>query len=292
MPVWAAIASACRACAPCLSLCESRISSPVDTTVASTSSPTATRSLPSPSVSSARSIHASPLPPTSTNTLSAEIWMTRPFTICPISRTGRADSRANRVAKSSASLMLTTLGGGSREVKLIAAGSAERAREERQHVLSPDVHPAGAAEAMALLVLGHVGRIDLHGILLSPPLELGTDDAAGLETRVLRRLDQEHGNLGLAGGRDETFAERRVAVPALRTGRDRHGCAVASPALRREQGLDAAERAPRHHESLRIDIGLALQVGLSGELVVQMLALHEAHEKGRGPFPASQLVHD
>jgi hypothetical protein len=54
-------------------------SSPVDTTVASTSSPMATRSLPSASVSSARSIQASPLPPTSTNTLSAEIWMTRPF---------------------------------------------------------------------------------------------------------------------------------------------------------------------------------------------------------------------
>src|SRR5439155_1667067 len=106
MPVCAAMASACRAWAPWRSLCESRISSPVDTTVASTSSPTATRSLPSPSVSSARSIQASPLPPTSTNTLSAEIWMTRPFTTCPISSTGRADSRANRVAKSSASLML------------------------------------------------------------------------------------------------------------------------------------------------------------------------------------------
>src|SRR6516164_6207501 len=279
MPVWAAIASACRACAPCRSLCESRISSPVDTTVASTSSPTATRSLPSPSVSSARSIHASPLPPTSTNTLSAEIWMTRPFTICPTSRTGRADSRANKVAKSSASLMLTTLGGGSREVKRIAAHasreyrgrSAQRAREERQHVLSPDVHAASAPETVALLVLGHVGRIDLHGILLPAPLELGADDAGGLQARVLRRLDQEHGNLGLARGGNEALAERHIEAPALGAGRDRHGRAVAGPALRRQQGLDAAERAPRHHESLRIDIGLALQIGLSGELIVQVL---------------------
>src|SRR5262245_35651720 len=243
MPVWAAIASACRACAPCRSLCESRISSPVDTTVASTSSPTPTRSLPSPSVSSARSIHASPLPPTSTNTLSAEIWMTRPFTICPTSRMGRADSRANKVAKSSASLMLTTLGGGSREVKQITdrspgripAGSAERAGEERQDVLSPDVHAAGAPEAVALLVLRHVGRIDLHGILLPAPLELGPDDAAGLEARVAGGLDQEHGNLGLSRGRDETLAELGVTVPGLRRGRDRHGRAIASAALRRQR---------------------------------------------------------
>src|SRR2546427_529343 len=105
MPVCAATASACRACAPCRSLCERRISSPVATTVASTSSPTATRSLPSGSVSSARSIHASPLPPTSTKTFSASMWMTRPFTTWPTSSARRADSRANSVAKSSLSLM-------------------------------------------------------------------------------------------------------------------------------------------------------------------------------------------
>jgi hypothetical protein len=107
MPVCAATASACLACAPCRSLWESRTSSPVETTVASTSSPTATFSFPSASVSSARSIQASPLPPTSTKTLSAVIWMTRPFTIWPTSRTVRAASRANRVAKSSASLILS-----------------------------------------------------------------------------------------------------------------------------------------------------------------------------------------
>src|SRR5262245_50115144 len=117
MPVWAATASAWRAWAPCRSLCESRISSPVDTTVASTWSPIATRSLPSSSASSERSIHASPLPPTSTNTLSAEIWMTRPFTTWPTSSTGLAASRANMVAKSSGSFMLPTLGGRPQQVK-------------------------------------------------------------------------------------------------------------------------------------------------------------------------------
>src|SRR2546421_3294945 len=108
-PLRAATASASRAWAPWRSLCESRISSPVATTVASTSSPTAIFSLPSSSASSARSIHASPLPPTSTKTCSAVIWMTRPLTTWPISSVVWASWRANRVAKSSDSVMALTI---------------------------------------------------------------------------------------------------------------------------------------------------------------------------------------
>src|SRR5215510_6275833 len=96
--------------------------------------------------------------------------------------------------------------------------SAKRPREERQDVLRPDVHAPGAAEAVALLVQGHIGGIDLHGVLLAAPLELGAEDPTGLETRILWRLDQENGNLCLAHGGHESLAERRVAVPALRAG--------------------------------------------------------------------------
>src|SRR5262245_43281133 len=145
MPVCAATASAWRACAPCRSLWERRTSSPVDTTVASTSSPTATFSLPSASVSSARSIHASPLLPTSTNTLSAVIWMTRPFTIWPTSSTGRAASRANSVAKSSASLMLSPWAG-----RLCASRSTPRVIEQDTAYLLDGLGP----------VLERVTRVD------------------------------------------------------------------------------------------------------------------------------------
>src|SRR3989440_6704668 len=103
-PVCAATASASRAWAPCRRRCESRISSPVATTVASISSPTLTLRRPSSSASSAGSIHASPSPPTSTNTCSSEIWMTRPFTIWPISSVRRASCCANIAAKSSSEL--------------------------------------------------------------------------------------------------------------------------------------------------------------------------------------------
>src|SRR5262249_57508134 len=93
--------------------------------------------------------------------------------------------------------------------------SAKRPCEERQDVLRPDVHAPGAAEAVALLVQGHIWGIDLHGVLLAAPLELGAEDPAGLEARILRGLDQENRNLRRAHRRHESIAERRLALPAL-----------------------------------------------------------------------------
>ena len=83
--------------------------SEVETTTASTVSPTATVSSPSSSCSSARSIVASPLPPTSTKTTSRPIKTTTPWTICPVLNTAGSSDAANSAAKSSSS----TCGGAS-----------------------------------------------------------------------------------------------------------------------------------------------------------------------------------
>src|SRR5262249_62347123 len=108
--------------------------------------------------------------------------------------------------------------------------SAKRPREERQDVLRPDVHAPGAAEAVALLVKRHIGGIDLHGVLLTAPLELDAEDPPRLEARILRGLDQGNRNLRLPYRRHQAIAERRVALPALGTRPGRPGPAVARAA--------------------------------------------------------------
>src|SRR5437867_11009222 len=137
-PVSAATASPCRACTPCRRRWERRISSPVLTTVASMSSPTASVTFPCSSASSARSISASPLLPTSTKTVSSPIWRIRPVTTCPTSRVGRAPSRANRVAKSSCSC--------SSCASLIGPILSPRAVEGRSH----DIEASASARSVAV----------------------------------------------------------------------------------------------------------------------------------------------
>ena len=74
---------------------------PVDTTMAWIRSPTATSMPPSASLSSSRSMVASPLPPTSTNATSSPIATTVPSTLWPLSRYAACTEASNIAAKSS-----------------------------------------------------------------------------------------------------------------------------------------------------------------------------------------------
>src|SRR5438552_2291164 len=76
-----------------------------------------------------------------------------------------------------------------------SGGSAHHALEKRHDVGCPDVHPLCAAEAVALLVLGSVGRIDLHTVGRVAVFQRLTQHARRLEARVLRWLNQEDRNL-------------------------------------------------------------------------------------------------
>src|SRR5206468_8680436 len=74
---------------------------------------------------------------------------------------------------------------------------AEDFGQERQHVLRPDAaSPPNSAEAVSLQILLDVLRVDLSGVRFSEPLELAAKNATRLQARILRRLNQKHGNLG------------------------------------------------------------------------------------------------
>jgi hypothetical protein len=83
------------------SLRDSVIPPAVEVTVASMRSPTAASSTPSASRSSAMSIVASPLPPTSTNATSGPIATIRPSMCCPRSSRLACVDASNIAAKSS-----------------------------------------------------------------------------------------------------------------------------------------------------------------------------------------------
>src|SRR5438309_9795647 len=205
-PLWAATASVSRAWAPWRSLCESRISSPVATTVASTSSPTLTRSRPSSSASSARSIHASPLPPTSTKTCSAVIWMMRPFTTWPISTAGPASWRANRVAKSSESVMVPTI------ILSLPNGDASTAAASLD---DPRVPPGGLPDARQRGLRDDV-RLRRHGLRRDATRAGAADGdraaAGGPRLRRARRSRRPLAPAALGDGARARLAGRRHLV--------------------------------------------------------------------------------
>src|SRR5438034_11794210 len=109
---------------------------------------------------------------------------------------------------------------------------AEDFGQERQHVLRPDAaSPPNSAEAVGLQILPDVLRVDLSGVRFSEPLELVAKNATRLQARILRRLNQKHGNLGFSRGHDEAALKQWIAIPAQRCRRDCHRCLIACATL-------------------------------------------------------------
>ena len=121
---------------------------------------------------------------------------------------------------------------------LTDAPTGRGTRPHRPH----HVHPSGAAEAVALLFIGTRRRIDLPDVRL---LAGFTNSAP--RTRLGSRLSSFAGCSSItecgdvSHGARRAIAQHRVAVPALRGGRNRdRGC---KRRARRRGGLDPAERA-------------------------------------------------
>src|SRR5438876_2278635 len=167
---------------------------------------------------------------------------------------------------------------------------AEDLGQERQHVLRPDTaSPPNSAEAVSLQILLDVLRVDLSGVRFSEPLELAAKNATRLQARILRWLNQKHGNLGFSRGYDEPALKQWIAIPAQRCRRDCHRCLIACATLSRKKGLDSAVRAAGDRETTLIDVRQALQIREPGELVVELLALQQLYLKLVSPSPALRL---
>jgi len=69
---------------------------------------------------------------------------------------------------------------------------------------------------VSLQILLDVLRVDLSGVRFSEPLELAAKNATRLQARILRWLNQKHGNLDLPHRADEALSQRRVAAAAQR----------------------------------------------------------------------------
>src|SRR5262249_16884281 len=93
----------------------------------------------------------------------------------------------------------------------------QRFHQERQHVLRPDVAPPpNPAEAMRLHIPWDIFRVDLAGVGFPEPLELAAKNAARLQARILRWLNQQHGNRYVSHGQDEAVLKQWIAIPAQR----------------------------------------------------------------------------
>src|SRR6185295_4670793 len=107
--------------------------------------------------------------------------------------------------------------GGSATLRLAMVNVlSEDVFQEGRCVSTPDVHASRAAEAVRLLVLGSDRRIDLPVARLVPALQHRSKHLCRAETRVLRRLQQEHGNIDAIDGLFETRLQVRIVSPVQR----------------------------------------------------------------------------